>query len=245
MRTDRVFCVIIGCLIQITGICWGLGLDGLGHPDSIQDRNDIRKKSENLSSASVSHCFVELAQELAQAGEDEQAIIFVLAAKELNTLNDEAHQLFLDLASQWPSRDYSEYVLDWMTRPANQMGDFDVFRQSLDYVLSKQRTRKSRDQLLESLGNETAIQNPFFISEIRMLQGMSALDSMDTVNAQTFFTEAYNENKYNKNHNKYHEVCNSRAEGPIVYNTKLVCDYFSYHHTTGATNQLWGNIISC
>jgi len=203
MRTDTFFCVIIGCIVCAAVPCSAADMGSGESARPLQSAASGQEASENLSSASISHIFMELARELVQSEPNqdalyEQAMVFTLAAKDLDALNDDAQQFFLDLAARWPQRNYAEVVLDWMTRPATQMGSFTVFQHSLDYALSKQTTRAQRDNLLAWLGDGTAIQNPFFISEIRMLQGMSRLEASDRVKAQEFFTEAYNANKYNK-----------------------------------------------
>ncbi len=203
MRTDRRFCVKIPfwavvCCVSLGFVCpqgaWAQA-PSANHPPQIT--------SEKLSSGAISQVFTELADDLMHvdslgSARYEQAILYVLAAQDLNINNRQAHQRLMSLVARWPDRDYSSSVSAWLLNSSHDYTDWQLFKESLAYVMQHTRVAYHKEQLVNQLLERVASKNQFVRSELLVTKATLAYENNNELKAQDGFSEAYNACKYNK-----------------------------------------------
>jgi hypothetical protein len=203
MRTDRRFCVIIPFWAVVC--CASLGFvpprcvqaqaPSAGQPPQIT--------SEKLSSGAISQVFTELADDLMHVdslgpARYEQAILYILAAQDLNINNRQAHQRLMSLVSRWPDRDYSPSVQAWLLNSNHDHTDWQLFKDSLAYVMQHTRVAYRKEQLVKQLLDRVAVKNQFVRSELLVTKATLAYENNNELKAHDGFSDAYNACKYNK-----------------------------------------------
>ncbi|MCP4453315.1 MAG: hypothetical protein GY809_17795 [Planctomycetes bacterium] len=203
MRTDRRFCVIMR--FWVVACCASLGFIGpryaraqapsANHPPQIT--------SEKLSSGAISQVFTELADDLMHvdslgSARYEQAMLYVLAAQDLNVNNRQAHQRLMSLVDRWPERDYSSSVLSWLRNSSHDYTDWQLFKDSLAYVMKHMRVAYGKEQLVNKLLERVASKNELVRSELLVAKATLAYENNNELKAQDGFSDAYNACKYNK-----------------------------------------------
>ncbi len=203
MRTDRRFCVIIPfwavvCCVSLGFVCpqcaWAQAPTA-NHPPQIT--------SEKLASAAISQVFTDLADNLMHgdslgSARYEQAILYVLAAQDLNINNRHAHQRLMSLVARWPDRDYSSSVSAWLLNSSLDDTDWQLFKASLTYVMAHTRVAYRKEQLVNQLLERVGSRNQFVRSELLVTKATLAYENNNELKAQDGFAEAYNACKYNK-----------------------------------------------
>ncbi len=159
--------------------------------------------SERLFSPSVGQKFYEIAYELANS-EDingpkiEQAVAFLTATFDLDSRANYVHPVLIKLVTQHPGRDYSEVVYNSLTKYLDKSADFEPARQAVQYLLERLNSREQREQLLGDLLRTLGGKNACFDSELATLLGLLVAEKADANDAQVYFMQAFNSNKYNK-----------------------------------------------
>lgn len=202
MRTDRRFCVIIQFWAVVC--CANMGLLGsrcaLGQGQS--PNPSAQFTSEKLSSGAISQVFAELANDFVRMdalgdARFEQAVLYVLAALDLNINNRQAQQQLMALVQLWPDRDYSAYVHDWLSRSNHEYTDWQLFKAGLDYLLQHTKAASRKEQIVDHLLERVTLKNQFVRSELLVAKGQLAYDNNNELKAHEILSKAYNTCKYN------------------------------------------------
>lgn len=158
---------------------------------------------EQLFSPSLAQKFYEIAYELANS-EDingpkiEQAVVFLTVTMELDSRANYVHPVLIKLVAQHPGQDYSELVNNSLARYLDKSADFEPARQAVQYLLERLNSREQREQLLAGLLQNLGGKNACFDSELATLLGLLVAEKADVNDAQVYFMQAFNSNKYNK-----------------------------------------------
>ena len=203
MRTDTLFCVIIKCLVIVctanlgfvcTQAAWGQTTPGHMPPQIA---------SEKISSGAISQVFTQLTDDLVHveslgSSRFEQAILYALAALDLNINNRQAHQSLMSLAGRWPDRDYSSSVLTWLLNANHDYSDWQLFKASLTYVLDHTKVAYRKEQIVKQLLERVSTKNQFVRSELLVVLATLAYENNNELKAHEYFSSAYTLCKYNK-----------------------------------------------
>ena len=171
-------------------------------PGSVRPANSARQ-SEQLSSASVSRKFYELAYGLAgnrdiTGPELEPAIVFLTAAMQLDGNTRQARSLLIELACRDPQRDRSKLVYGLLVDYAGESADLDVAGKAISYLLERMNSREQREKLLEQLSADVGTSNAVLNSRIATMLGMLKAEKADNKAAEFYFLQAYKANRYNQ-----------------------------------------------
>ncbi len=158
---------------------------------------------EQLFAPSLGQKFYEIAYEQAYSKDIngpkiEQAVIFLTAAMELDNRANYICPLLITLATQHPEHDYSQLVYNTLIRYLDKSSDFEPARQAVQYLLERLNSREQREQFLTELLRTLGGKNACFDSELATLLGLLAAEKADANNAQVYFLQAYNSNRYNE-----------------------------------------------
>ncbi len=156
-----------------------------------------------LFSPSVAERFYEIAYELAGSENittprAEQAILLLIAAKELGGTADQIHPLLIKLACEHSKQGYSQEVYGWLNEYVGESIDPEVARKAVTYLLDRCDTREQRERVLEQLLAETGGKNAAVDSELATLLGLLMVEKADFNAAQSLFVRAYLNDRYNK-----------------------------------------------
>ncbi|MCF7975059.1 MAG: hypothetical protein K9N55_14685 [Phycisphaerae bacterium] len=203
MRTDRLFCVIIRFFVAVC--CAGLGLVRTECVWAQMPVHNLAPQmtSEKLSSGAISQVFTQLADDLMHVeslgpARYEQAVLYSMAALDLNIDNREAFQRFMSLVTRWPERDYSTSILEWLFHSNHDYTDWRLFKESLDYVLERTKVAYRREQIVNQLLEQVGSENQFVRSELLVVKATLAYENNNELKAREGFSEAYAMCKYNK-----------------------------------------------
>lgn len=164
-------------------------------------------KADRLFSPSISQKFYELAYELAGPDSDDpqitdaqndQAIIFLTAAVDLDSRAKHTLPELIKLASRYSPQDRSELLLDLLDNYVDKFADLEVTRKAVGYLLEQQDSREQREQLLGYLLNRLGQKNDGLSSELSTSLGLLMAEKADVNNAAFLLMSAYSSNKYNK-----------------------------------------------
>lgn len=203
MRTDRCFCVIIrGLLVVLLANLGPVRTQcACAQVSSLNPSPQIT--SEKLSSGAIAQVFAELADDLTHvdslgSARHEQAILYALAALDLNINNRQAHQRLMSLVDRWPERDYSPSVLTWLMNSNHDYSDWQLFKDSLTYVLKRTKVAYRKEQIVNQLLERVTAQNQFVRSELLVVKATLAYENNNELKARQGFAEAYDVCRYNK-----------------------------------------------
>jgi hypothetical protein len=159
--------------------------------------------SGRLFSLSVGQEFYEIAYETTNRkevsrSEVEQAIVFLIAAKEVDIRAKYVLADMLKLASKYPDRDYSELVRKLLEDYLDESADLGVARRAVQYLLDRLDSREQREILVAELLRDVGDENAVLSSELATLQGILAAERPSMETAVSYFLWAYQINKYNK-----------------------------------------------
>ena len=181
--------------------------------------------TEPLPSSSVADTFFEIASEITNsaditATQAEQAIVLLIAAKELGSTNEQIQPLLIKLACESAGggqQDYSQQVYLWLDEYASESIDFEVAKKAIRYLLDRLNSRENRERLLQDLLSRLGGKNAALDSELYTLLGLLMVEKADFKTAQSNFVRAYFNNKYNKlAFSKLAELLPERV-GPTIY----------------------------
>jgi hypothetical protein len=203
MRTDRRFCVIIQLCAVVCCASLGFVRPQCARAQAPSATHPPQIASEKLSSGAISQVLTELADDFMHvdslgSARYEQAILYVLAALDLNINNRQAQQRLMVLVDRWPERDYSSSVLAWLLNSTHDYTDWQLFKNSMAYVLQRTKIAYSKEQLVNQLLERVGPQNQFVLSELLLTKATLAYESNHELKALDTFSEAYKASKYNK-----------------------------------------------
>jgi hypothetical protein len=203
MRTDRLFCVIIRFFLAVCSANLGPVRTHCTWAQTPAGDPAPQITSEKLSSGAVSQVFTRLVDDLMHVeslgpARYEQAALYAMAALDLNINNREAFQQFMSLVARWPDRDYSSSVLEWLLNSNHDFSDWQLFKDSLTYVLQRTKVAYRKEQIVNQLLERVSANNPFVRSELLVVKATLAYESSNELKAREGFSEAYNACKYNK-----------------------------------------------
>lgn len=166
-------------------------------------QSSMMSNKDMLSSLSVGNVFYELAYEMANSqdtrgAEVEQAIIFLIAAMELDRNNPAIRPLLIDLACRDINRDYSGLVYNLLLEYVDEFADLEIVRKAIYYLLEKQESVEERQKMLETMLGTIANRNSMLSSELATLLGLLNADKPDLEAAESYLVQAYRNNRYNK-----------------------------------------------
>lgn len=203
MRTDRVFCVIIRFFVAVclANSGWIYPLNALVQNAAVPVDSQIT--SEKLQSGAISQVFAQLTDDFIHAESPdattyEQAVLYAMAAMDLNINNRQAIQGLLDLTEQWPDRDYSSYVLQWLIHANHDYTDWRLFKNALTYVFDHTRVAYRKEQIINQLLELVSETNQFVRSELLVMKATLAYENNNELRARDEFHKAYQTCKYNK-----------------------------------------------
>ncbi len=112
--------------------------------------------SEQLFSPSVGQIFYEIAYELANSedvneAEAERAIVFLIATTNLDSRANYVLTDMIKLACRYHQRDYSELVYQSVMKYVDESADLEVTKKAVWYLLEQLNSREQREELLETL----------------------------------------------------------------------------------------------
>ena len=166
-------------------------------------QSNTMPNTDMLLSPSVGEVFYELAYELAHSQdirgpEVEQAIIFLMAAMELDRNNPAIRPLLIDLACRDTNRDYSSLVYNLLLEYVDEFADLEVVRKAIYYLMERQNSLEERQKMLATMLGTIANRNSVLGSELATLLGILKADEPDLKAAEYYLVQAYKNNRYNK-----------------------------------------------
>ena len=163
---------------------------------------------------SVAEIFYQIAYELARptdgglanseditAPQAQQAIVLLTAAKELGGTAEQIQPLLIKLACEpaaGAQRDYSQQVYYWLQEYVSESIDLEVAKKAIRYLLDRLNTREQREKLLQDLEARLGGKNAALDSQLYTLLGLLMVEKADFKAAQSYFIQAYFNNRYNK-----------------------------------------------
>ena len=227
MRKGMLFWVVSALLCRPLPIRADAGVPG-ADPPVFESAFAASSGSESgeLSSASVSRKFYEVAYELAKPSEVrgpelEQAITFLTAAMKLDKNAKGIRPLLIEFATRETSRDYAGLVQEMLVGYVDEFADLEVVRKAVGYLLERANSREERERLLEQMMETLGSQNTILGSEIATLLGVLKAEKADMEAAVFYLTQAYRSNRYNATaFNKLVEAAPERIS-PVVYLERL------------------------
>jgi tetratricopeptide (TPR) repeat protein len=156
-----------------------------------------------LFSPSVAERFYEIAYELAHSenittSQAKQAILLLIATKELGSATDQIHPLLIKLACEHSKQDYSQEVYSWLNEYISESIDLEIAKKAITYLLDRCDTREQRERALEQLRSGIGGKNAAVDSELATLLGMLMVEKADFNAALSLFVRAYLNDRYNE-----------------------------------------------
>ncbi len=163
----------------------------------------VQPPAEQLFSPSVGQKFYEIAYEMANtddlsAGEVEQAIIFLFAARNLDSRANYVLPEMIKLACRGPVGQRAELVSHLLTSYVSETADLEVIRKAVSYLLGQLNSREERENTIKEMLEKLGGKNRVLDSELATLLGLLMVEKTDLENAQFYLMQACNSNKYNK-----------------------------------------------
>jgi tetratricopeptide (TPR) repeat protein len=187
------------------------GFAGTASPDQSPSKpTSPQQPSDVLISPSAASRFWQIGRELSQLpditeSQADQAIIMLVAAKNLDPQIPGVEPVLIELAAEHTSKNYAQHVLLWLQSyvgPAQAPGapgaalDYRVVKKAIQYALDRCQSPDERRKLLENLVTRIGNRNPAVDSELATMLGLLMLDQGDREAAKFYFLQAYRKNKY-------------------------------------------------
>jgi hypothetical protein len=128
----------------------------------------------------------------------EQAITLLIAIMKLDSRAKHVLPDIIKLASQHPSRDYSELVYLSLIDYVDESADLEVSKKAVRYLLGHLDSREDREKLLQELLKNPGNRNSVLASELATELGLLMAEKTELEAAQFYLVQAYNNNNYNK-----------------------------------------------
>ena len=132
------------------------------------------------------------------ANKTEQAIMFLIAAINLDNRANYVLPDMIKLTSRHSNRDYSEMVYNLLANYVDESADLEVAKEAVRYLLERLNSREQREKLLQDLLRDLGGKNACLDSELATLLGLLMAEKADFKTAQFHLMQAYDRNKYNK-----------------------------------------------
>lgn len=163
----------------------------------------LTRTQGQLSSASVSRRFYEIAYEFAGARDVrgpklEQAIVLLTAAIELDGETKAARRLLIELACRQSEPNRSRLVYELLVDYADEFADLDIAERAVVYLLEQMNSREEREKLLEQMVSTLGGGNSVLTSRLLTMLGTLKAEKADSSEAELFFLQAYKANRYNR-----------------------------------------------
>ena len=164
---------------------------------------DATVRIEPLLSPSVAQEFYEIASELADSKnitgpQAQQAIVFLTAARNLDSAANYVQPLLIKLACRHLGPDYSPQVYRWLENYLDEYSDLEVAKEAISYLLDQSNTREQREQFLAQMLKDFGEKNAVVGSELATLLGLLMAEKGDSQAAQLYLVQAYSKNRYNR-----------------------------------------------
>jgi len=136
----------------------------------------------------------------------EQAIVFLIAAMNLDGKANYVHPVLIKLASGYsqprPSerrsqRDYSKLVSGLLADYVDEKADLEVIRKAISYLLGRLNSREEQEKTLEEMLRNLGSKNKVLGSELATALGLLMAEKPDLEAAQFYLMQAYNSSKHN------------------------------------------------
>ncbi len=166
-----------------------------------------------LYSPSLSQKFYEIAYDLANSNdtqyiENELAISFLIGAMNLDDNNADVRSLLLKCICRFPERRASTIdskaqshltlVNTLFKKYVNENADFEIAYNAVLFMLNQTESPAEKQALLEQMIRLFENKNPAITSQLLTNFGMLKLQANSAVEAEKYFRQAYQINKYNK-----------------------------------------------
>jgi len=166
---------------------------------------DIKKSAEDLEqlySPSISRTFYEIAYDLANSKdvvgpEVEKAMAFLSAAMRLDKNMEDAATLLIELACRVTKWDYSNLVYSLLIDYVDERADLEVATSAIEYLLERTNSREEKEKFLEQMLGTLGSKNKILSSELATRLGMLKAEKADVDAAESYFMQAYKNNRYN------------------------------------------------
>ena len=170
-------------------------------------------RSEDLFVSTVSGKFYEIANNLANSDDttyfdNELAISFLIGAMNLDGDNSEINSLLLKCICRYPeqhslsnntqSRTYIDLVYTLLQKYVDNNADMDLVSKATAFLLNQTGSAIQKETLLVQMQKQFANKNSVFNSDLLVDLGMLKLQNGLPADAEKYFKQAYQINKYNK-----------------------------------------------
>ena len=165
---------------------------------------------DTLFSPSVGRKFYEIAYELANPEtpgrrQTEQAIIFLTATMNLDSRANYVLPTMIRSLVKRQARsaerttyDIQHTIYDLLVKYVDESADLEVAEEAISHLLEQLDSREQREELLKGLLQNLGGKNKLLDSELATLLGLLAVEKTNAESAQSYFMQAFNDNKYNK-----------------------------------------------
>lgn len=127
-----------------------------------------------------------------------QAVIFLNAAISLDSRANYVLGDIINIAWQYPDRNFSEVVKLALNQYIDRSTDLEIASKAVGYLLERLDNREQREQLLTSIAQQMTDKNTMFTSDVLAQLGFLKAETADTNDAQRYLMQAFAMNKYNR-----------------------------------------------
>lgn len=160
-------------------------------------------RQEQLNSPVAAQTFYDTGYELYASKDADfasamQAVIFLNAAIELDSRANYVLGDIINIAWQYPDRNFSEVVKLALSQYIDRSTDLEIASKAVGYLLERLDDREQREQLLASIAQQMTDKNSMFTSDILAQLGFLKAETADVNDAQMYLMQAFAMNKYNR-----------------------------------------------
>ncbi len=195
--------------------------------------------SGGLYSTTLSQKFYETAYDLAYSNdtqyyENELAISFLIGAMNLDTDNSDVRTLLLKCICRFPERraaamnsqgqNYLNLVTALLKQYVDENTDTELASNAISFLLNQAKSTSQKQAVLEQMRGLFENKNTFVTSQLLTYLGMLKLQDNSPKEAENYFKQAYQANKYNKiAFSRLYELSASQIS-PVEYLERLRLD---------------------
>jgi hypothetical protein len=160
-------------------------------------------KQEQLNSPVAAQTFYDTGYELYASKDADfssamQAVIFFNAAISLDSRANYVLGDIINVAWQYPDRNFSEVVELALSQYIDRSTDLEVASKAVGYLLEKLDNREQREQLLQVIAQQMTEKNAMFTSDVLAQLGFLKAETADINEAQNYLMQAFSMNNYNR-----------------------------------------------
>ena len=127
-----------------------------------------------------------------------QAVIFLNAAIELDSRANYVLGDIINIAWQYPDKNFSEVVKLALSQYIDRSTDLEIASKAVGYLLERLDNREQREQLLAVIAQQMKDKNVMFTSDVLAQLGFLKAETADVNDAQMYLMQAFAMNKYNR-----------------------------------------------